>query len=57
MAKPNKGKIKVKNLLLNILPMFLYLEADLFVSQNTVVMSNGQLDWNNPDTFTAMLDR
>merc|ERR1719215_217568 len=32
-------------------------EADLFVSQNTVVMSNGQLDWNNPDTFTAMLDR
>jgi len=24
---------------------------------NTVVMSNGQLDWNRPDTFTAMLDR
>ena len=33
------------------------LEEDMFVSQNTVVMSNGELDWNNPDTFSAMLDR
>ena len=24
---------------------------------NTVVMSNGKLDWDKPDTWTAMLDR
>lgn len=24
---------------------------------NTVVMTNGKLNWGNPDTFTAMLDR
>jgi len=32
-------------------------ENDAFVSHNTVVMSNGELDWSNPDTFSAMLDR
>ena len=26
-------------------------------ARNTVVMSNGSLDWDKPDTFTAMLDR
>ena len=32
-------------------------EGEMFVSENTVVMSNAELDWNNPETFTAMLDR
>lgn len=29
----------------------------MLCSRNTVVMSNGVLDWNRPETWTAMLDR
>ena len=40
--------------------LFRYFIAEgphLVVANNTVVMSNGDLVWDNPDTHTAMLDR
>ena len=42
----------------HILCMYFIAEGPhLVVADNTVVMSNGDLVWDNPDTHTAMLDR
>jgi len=32
-------------------------DGNVVTGKNTVVMSNGELIWDNPDTHTAMLDR